>query len=48
MKNGISRKTHKRESIGARVVFGLAMLGALVVIVRSVPDLIRYLRVRRM
>jgi len=48
MKNGISRRTHKRESMAARVVVGLAMLGALAVVVRSLPDLIRYMRVRRM
>jgi hypothetical protein len=48
MMNGIRRKTHRRESIAARVMVGLAMLTALVVTFRSLPDLIRYMRVRRM
>jgi hypothetical protein len=34
--------------ITARVLVGVATLGAVFVLLRSLPDLIRYLRVRRM
>jgi len=40
--------THKTEAITARVLVGIATLGALIVLVRSLPDLIRYMRARRM
>ena len=48
MLNGISRSSHRRVSIASRVMLGLATLAAGVVLLRSLPDLIRYLRVRRM
>ena len=48
MWNGVSRSSHKRVSIAARVMIGLGTLAAGVLVLRSLPDLIRYLRARRM
>ncbi|HEY7371604.1 MAG TPA: hypothetical protein VIF57_05445 [Polyangia bacterium] len=48
MKNGISRKQHIRTSIVARLMVGVATLAAGVFLIRALPDLIRYMRVRRM
>ena len=48
MKNGISRMSHKRVSIASRVMVGLATVAAGVVLLRALPDLIRYMRARRM
>ena len=48
MMNGTSRSSHKRVSIASRVVIGLATLAAGVLLLRSLPDLIRYMRARRM
>jgi len=48
MMNGTSRLSHKRVSIASRVMVALATLAAGVVVIRALPDLIRYLRVRRM
>ena len=52
MKNGLNRLRMKRSSLGAslasRLLVGVATLAAGVVLLRSLPDLIRYLRVRRM
>ncbi len=48
MMNGTSRLSHKRVSIAARVMVALATLAAGAVVIRALPDLIRYLRVRRM
>jgi hypothetical protein len=48
MFNGSSRIAHKRESIAARVMVALATLAAGVVLLRALPDIVRYLRVRRM
>jgi hypothetical protein len=48
MKNGISRRPHVSESITARVLVGVATIAAAVVLFRALPDLIRYMRVRRM
>ena len=48
MMNGTSRLSHKRVSIASRVLVALATLAAGVVVIRALPDLIRYLRVRRM
>jgi len=52
MKNG-SYQLRKRAKSGAggiagQVLLGVAAVGAAVVLVRSLPDLIRYLRLRRM
>ena len=48
MMNGISRKHRIRESIVARLMVGVATLAAGVFLIRALPDLIRYMRVRRM
>jgi hypothetical protein len=48
MRNGISKRQHVRTSIVARVMVGVATLAAAFVLVRALPDLIRYMRVRRM
>lgn len=48
MMNGSSRLTHKRVSIASRVMVGLATLAAGVLLIRTMPDIIRYMRVRRM
>lgn len=34
--------------IAGRVLLGIATLGAILVLIRSLPDVIRYLRIRRM
>jgi hypothetical protein len=48
MMNGSSRLTHKRVSIASRLMVGLATLAAGVLLIRAMPDIIRYMRVRRM
>ena len=48
MKNRISRVSHRNVSIASRVMIGLATLAAGAVLLRSLPDLIRYVRARRM
>jgi hypothetical protein len=48
MLNGTSRLSHKRVSIASRVIVALATVAAGVVLIRALPDLIRYMRVRRM
>lgn len=48
MMNGTSRLSHKRVSIASRVMVALATLAAGALVIRALPDLIRYLRVRRM
>jgi len=48
MRNGISRTSHQRVSMMSRIMVGLATLAAGVVLVRALPDIIRYMRVRRM
>jgi len=48
MMNGTSRLSHKRVSIASRLMVGLATVAAGVLLIRSMPDVIRYLRVRRM
>lgn len=35
-------------ALAGRVLLGIATLGAAIVLLRSLPDLIRYLRIRRM
>jgi hypothetical protein len=40
--------TRKRESIIGRVLLGAAGVAATAMLVRAMPDLVRYLRVRRM
>lgn len=35
-------------AVAGRVLLGIAALGAVIVFVRSLPDLVRYLRIRRM
>jgi hypothetical protein len=46
--NGKNRLSHKRVSIASRLLVGVATLAAGVVLLRSLPDLIRYMRARRM
>jgi hypothetical protein len=48
MMNGISRMSHKRVSIASRVMLGVATLAAAAMFFRSLPDLVRYMRFRRM
>jgi hypothetical protein len=48
MKNGISRLSHKRVSIMSRIMVGLTTLAAGLVLIRALPDFVRYMRVRRM
>lgn len=48
MMNGSSRLSHKRVSIASRLMVGLATLAAGVLLIRAMPDIIRYMRVRRM
>ena len=40
--------TRKRESAIGRVLLGVAGLAATAMLVRAMPDLVRYLRLRRM
>jgi hypothetical protein len=40
--------TRKRESIIGRVLLGAGGLAATALLVRAVPDLVRYMRLRRM
>ena len=42
------RRTHKRESMVARVISGAAALAGVVLFFRALPDLVRYMRIRRM
>jgi hypothetical protein len=39
---------HKNESTTGRVIWGLAGLTTGLLLIRSIPDLVRYLRVKRM
>jgi hypothetical protein len=48
MMNGTSRLSHKRVSIASRVLVGLASIAAGIVLIRALPDIIRYVRIRRM
>ena len=52
MKNGSNQlRRHTKSGAGTiagQVLLGVAAVGALVVFVRSLPDLIRYMRLRRM
>ena len=49
MKNGITRRLKQQQaSIVSRLLVGVATLAAGVVLLRSLPDLIRYMRARRM
>jgi hypothetical protein len=48
MKTGIRRASHRNVSIASRVMVGMATLAAGMVLLRTLPDLIRYLRARRM
>jgi hypothetical protein len=52
MKNGRYESRRRGGSrtgaIGGQLLLGLAAVGAVLVFVRSLPDLIRYLRIRRM
>lgn len=41
-------RTRKRESILGRVLLGAAGAAVAALMVRAMPDLVRYLRVRRM
>ena len=40
--------TRKRESVIGRVLLGAVGVAATAMLVRAMPDLVRYLRVRRM
>jgi hypothetical protein len=40
--------TRKRESVIGRVLMGAVGVAATAILVRAVPDLVRYLRLRRM
>jgi hypothetical protein len=48
MRNGISRMSHKRVSIVSRIMVALTTVAAGIVLIRALPDLVRYMRVRRM
>lgn len=41
-------RTRKRESVIARVLMGALGVAATAMLVRAAPDLVRYLRLRRM
>jgi hypothetical protein len=41
-------KVHVRGRRTGQILFGIAAAGAAIVLVRSLPDLIRYLRARNM
>jgi uncharacterized protein DUF6893 len=47
MKNG-KGMLHKTQSSAAWILWGAAAVAAGIVLVRSLPDLVRYFRVRRM
>jgi hypothetical protein len=40
--------TRKRESVIGRVLMGAAGVAATAMLIRAIPDLLRYLRIRRM
>ena len=40
--------SHKRESLMSRVLLGAAGVAAAAMMIRALPDLVRYMRVRRM
>jgi hypothetical protein len=44
----MSRRELSTSTLLGRVAFGLTALAGAILLVRSVPDLVRYLRVRRM
>jgi hypothetical protein len=48
MMNGSGRSRHQRVSIASRFMVGLATIAAGIVLIRALPDIIRYRRVRRM
>ena len=48
MKNGVSRLTQTKMSMASALLVGVATLAAGVLLLRSIPDLIRYMRARRM
>jgi hypothetical protein len=41
-------RSRKRESVIGRVLMGAAGVAATALLVRAMPDLVRYLRLRRM
>ena len=47
MKHG-KHQARRRESFAARILSGVVALGAALLLFRALPDVIRYLRVRRM
>ena len=46
--SNLVRRTHKRESMLGRVLGGAAALAGVVLFFRALPDLVRYMRIRRM
>jgi hypothetical protein len=46
--NRVYRRLRGRDSISSYVLFGLTALGASLLLIRAMPDLVRYLRIRRM
>jgi hypothetical protein len=42
------RKVHVAEKVAARVLFGIGAIAATLVFVRTLPEIVRYLRVRQM
>jgi hypothetical protein len=48
MKNRIISRKRDAGAIIGRTLLGVAAVGAAVVLIRSLPDLVRYLRIERM
>jgi hypothetical protein len=48
MKNGVHHRRHRHESLAGRIFSGVLAIGAALLVFRALPDMIRYLRVRRM
>ncbi len=45
---GWKAHSHRRESLMSRVLLGAAGVAAAAVMIRALPDLVRYMRLRRM
>lgn len=43
-----TRKVHWADTIPARLLFGIGAITATMVLLRTLPELVRYLRVRQM
>jgi hypothetical protein len=46
--NPLAAKFRRSNALTFRILIGAATLGAALVLIRALPDLIRYMRVRRM